>query len=274
MFFTNYGYRLNQIKEGSDLNWLFLPGGPGLGSEYLADFCNNLTVQGTITLIDFPKDGNNCEGELDFRVWKKGLISLLKSFNKPILVTHSFSGMFALDVPEIENYLTGLVLMNTTTTNSFFQHVNEMREQHNLPDLVPAASEYHFNPSDETYKKFWDTYKYYCFTQEELPIGEQMMTLFAYNNDSYHYAIEHFYNDFHHKWRPQTIPTMTIASELDYICPPTIFIQDENFQSKNVISKMIYKAGHCPWILHFEQIQKCFDEFSSIIQGTSTEEIS
>lgn len=56
-----------------------------------------------------------------------------------------------------------------------------------------------------------------------------MMELFAYNNESYHYAIEHFYNDFHYKWHPQTIPTMTIASELDYICPPAIFIQDKNF---------------------------------------------
>ncbi|HBB6896201.1 TPA: alpha/beta hydrolase [Legionella pneumophila] len=273
MYFTNYGYRLNQIKKGSDQHWLFLPGGPGLGSEYLASFCDKLTLQGTISLVDFPKDGNNSEGQLDFVSWQEGLISLLKSLNKPILVTHSFSGMFTLNFPEIENHLSGLVLMNTTTTNSFFQHVNEMRQKYNLPDLVPAASQYHLYPSNKTYKKFWDTYKHYCFTREELPIGEQMMELFAYNNESYHYAIEHFYNDFHYKWHPQTIPAMTIASELDYICPPAIFIQDKNFQCQNVINKVIYKAGHCPWILHLEQVQKCFDEFSGMIQEINMERI-
>ncbi|KGP63115.1 hydrolase [Legionella norrlandica] len=265
MSFTDYGYRLNQIQEGSEKNWLFLPGGPGLGSEYLTHFCSNLAIQGTVILVDFPKDGTNKEGQLDFTFWQKGLIALLQSFNNPILVTHSFSGMFAMNLPEIENHLGGLILMNTTTSNTFFQHVSEMRHKHHLPDLVPAASQYHLDPSDETYKKFWDTYKYYCFTKEELPLGEQMMNLFAYNNDSYHYAIEHFYLDFHYKWHPQAIPAMTIASEFDYICPPAIFIKDKNFQSKNIMNKMIYNAGHCPWILHLEEVQQCFDEFSSII---------
>jgi hypothetical protein len=39
MIHTNYGYRISDLKEGTDYNWLFLPGGPGSGSEYLMDFC-------------------------------------------------------------------------------------------------------------------------------------------------------------------------------------------------------------------------------------------
>lgn len=261
MNYSDHGYRINQITTDSGYNWLFLPGGPGLGSEYLIDFCKKLKLPGSITLLDFPKDGTNTQGMLDFKYWQDGIIEVLKSHANPILVTHSFSGMFALNMPELEDLLTGIVLMNTTTTNSFFEHVNAMYQKHHLPDLVPAASEYHLSPSDKAYRTFWDTYKYYCFTQEELGIGEKMMELFAYNNKSYYYAIEHFYPDFNCKWSPETIPVMTIASELDFICPPEIFIRDKKFQKQNIANKLIFKAGHCPWIIHNDQIQICFDEF-------------
>ena len=258
---THYGYRINRIQEGSGHNWLFLPGGPGLGSEYLIEFCKKIKVPGSVLLLDFPKDGTNQEGILDFNHWKDGLIELLKSLPNPILVTHSFAGMFLLNYPEFERYLTGMILMNTTTTNSFFQHVNQMQQHHNLPDLVPPASEYHLNPTDNTYKKFWETYKYYCFTPEELSLGELMIPHFAFNNESYYYTIQNFYVDYQCKWSPTQIPAMTITSENDWICPPQIFTQDKRFQSANIINKIIPAAGHCPWLIHFNEVQHCIDEF-------------
>ncbi|CEG58222.1 alpha/beta hydrolase [Legionella fallonii] len=267
MKYTNYGYRINQITEGSGYNWLFLPGGPGLGSEYLIKFCEQIKVPGNIYLIDFPKDGSNPEGQLGIKYWREGLIDLLKTYTNPILVTHSFSGMFSLNTPEIENLLAGLILMNTTTINSFFEHVSAMYQKHNLPDLVPAAGEYHLNPTNESYRQFWQTYKHYCFTPEEMSKGEQMINLFAFNNAAYYEAIEHFYSDFSCKWYPSKIPVMTIASENDFICPPHIFIESERFQSVNVLNKLIEHAGHCPWINHLHLVQNCFDEFIDLRQS-------
>jgi pimeloyl-ACP methyl ester carboxylesterase len=267
MHYTKQGYRINLISKNPGYNWLFLPGGPGLGSEYLIEFCNNLKLPGNISLLDFPRDGTNTQGELGIKNWKEGLIDLLKTYSHPILVTHSFSGMLILSMPEIESHLAGLVLMNTTTQNSFFQHVSEMREKHALPDLVPPASQYHLNPSNETYKEFWNTYKYYCFTPEEISLGEKMIPLFAFNNESYHYAIQHFYPTYECRFHPRLIPTMTLASENDFICPPQIFIQDEKFQSQNIINKIINKAGHCPWVMYFDEVQRCFDEFVAKINN-------
>ncbi|KTD80491.1 alpha/beta fold hydrolase [Legionella waltersii] len=263
MMYSDYRYQLNSRTEGFKKNWLFLPGGPGLGSDYLIEFCDQLQLPGNKIIADFPKDGRNCEGKLNFSFWAKGLIQLLQTLHKPILVTHSFSGMFALSLPEIEPCLSGLVLMNTTSTNSFFQHVNAMKDKHNLPDLVPPATEYHLKPSNETYKLFWETYKYYCFTPEEMNLGEKMMDSFAFNNESYHYAIENFYPNYHCKWHPSTLPTLIITSEKDYICPPHIFEQDKHFQGKNVMHKIIRNAGHCPWIKYPDKVQECFNEFSS-----------
>ena len=211
-------------------------------------------------LVDFPKDGNNKEGVLHFNYWKKGLIDLISHYNAPILVTHNFSAMFALDTPEIEPFLKGLVLMNTTTKNSFFEHISTMQKQHNLPDLIPTAAEYHLTPSKDTYKKFWDAYKYYCFTKEELSLGEELMNLFAFNNESYHYAIEHFYPNYRCTWRPE-IPSLTIASENDFICSPTVFTEDSSFQKTNIINKIIKNAGHYPWLLHIKDVRSCFKEF-------------
>ncbi len=261
MKYTDYGYRINQITSGSGYTWLFLPGGPGLGSEYLIEFCNKLILPGSILLLDFPQDGTNSHGQLEIQYWEEGLMALLKAYDNPILVTHSFSGMFSLNMPEIESHLAGLVLMNTTTANSFFQHVSEMRQKHDLPDLVPPATEYHLNPTNEAYKQFWNTYKQYCFTSAEMPKGEHMMQLFAFNNAAYYEAIEHFYPHYTCKWSPTLIPAMTIASENDYICPPQIFTENKQFQSENIMNKIVSNAGHCPWIGHLEQVQDFFNEF-------------
>ncbi|MFT4059643.1 MAG: alpha/beta hydrolase [Legionella sp.] len=261
MNYTNFGYRIKQIIKGEDYHWLFFPGGPGLGSEYLMELCQKLKLPGSISLIDFPKDGTNTYGELNLQHWKEGLVDLVRSLEKPIIVAHSFSGMFTLSVPELEPHLAGVILMNTTTTNTFYPHVSAMQQKHQLPDLVPAASQYHLSPSNEAYKEFWQTYKYYCFTAKELAESEKMLSLFAYNNNSYYFAIENFYTDYQCQWSPKVIPAMTIAGENDFICPPRIFSDDERFQSPNILNKIVANGGHCPWIMYLQRVQECFDDF-------------
>jgi pimeloyl-ACP methyl ester carboxylesterase len=261
MQYTTYGYRLQTVSTGPGYHWILLPGGPGLGSEYLLSLCQQLQLPGTVLLADFPKDGTNREGTLQLQHWQDGLVDLVKHYPQAILVTHSFAGMMALSVPAIEDLLAGLVLMNTTTANTFFQHVSAMRDKYGLPDLAPAASLYHFNPSSETYRAFWDTYKYYYFTQDEIAAGEKMMSLFAFNNEAYYYAIQHFYGDYVAKWVPRRIPFMTIASENDYICPPRIFAGDARFATQNATHYIIPTAGHCPWLAHGDEVKGCFDAF-------------
>lgn len=263
---TKYGYRIQQISEGIGYNWLFLPGGPGLGSEYLQSLCEQLNLSGSVYRVDFPMDGTNPKGTLDIEQWRLGLVDLLRSMPKVILVCHSFSAMFALLVPEIETELAGLVLMNTTTTNTFFEHIDAVQKKYSLPDLLPAASQYHLDPTDASYKAFWDSYKHYCFTHEELVEGENLQTLFTFNSAAYYYAIQHVFPNYQSQWYPTKIPAMTISSEFDYICPPKIFIEDQHYQAHNIINKMIFKAGHCPWLCAFDQVQQCFDAYSRLIE--------
>lgn len=263
MKYSQYGYRINQLSSGSGFNWIFLPGGPGLGSEYLVEFCKKLNLPGNVFLIDFPKDGTNTQGSLDINDWRNGLIDLIKLYEHPVLVTHSFSGMFVMSTPEIASYLSGLVLMNTTTSPTFFDHTQAMCKKYSLPDLVPAVTKYHMNPSQEAYKEFWQTYKYYCYTPHELALGEEMMSLFAYNNESYNFAIQHFYMDYVSTLDPTHIPVMTIASQYDFICPFNAFTDDERY--KNKMNFIIRNAGHCPWVVNFAQVKECFDQFLQLL---------
>lgn len=261
MSYTQFDYKIQTVSEGTGYNWLFLPGGPGLGAQYLFEFSKQLALPGTVSLVDFPLDGANQHGSLNIKQWQKGLFDLIQTIPNPILVTHSFSGMFALSLLEQHESLAGLVLMNTTTTNSFFQHVSEMQRKHDLPDLASAAAAFHLHRCKANFQRFWQDYKYYCFTQGEIVLGEKLMELFAYNDKSYYFAVQNFYSQFQYQQKQYSFPVLTIASENDYVCPPRIFIDNKNYQAKNILNKIIPEAGHFPWLLHFEKVQNCFREF-------------
>jgi pimeloyl-ACP methyl ester carboxylesterase len=129
---------------------------------------------------------------------------------------------------------------------------------------MPSLNKYHSNPSQEGYRDYWDIYKHYCYTSEEMSAGEKMMEIFAYNNISYNLAIEKFYPIFESKWVPNNIPTLTIASDKDFVCPHDVFIKDNNFNRPNIINRIISEAGHCPWINQLSQVQGCFNEFLNL----------
>jgi len=106
-------YRLNKLKEDNvyKLNWLFLPGGPGMGANYLIDFVSKLDLQGSLFIADFPGDGDNhSTEEIHYEGWKAGLIEVVNSLSPCILVTHSFSGMFALTIDSLEGHASILQL--------------------------------------------------------------------------------------------------------------------------------------------------------------------
>ena len=265
--YLDTGYRLKKLPSHPGmLNWLFFPGGPGIGSAYFEKFCIDLDVTGTKYLFDFPKDGTNPEGSLDLSLWKNGFIDLCESTPNCIVVTHSFSGMFCLTIPDTEQYVKGLVLMATTPSNTFFEHIMAMKETHDLPDISSLLTTYAQDPSVNNYKKFWKTYKHYCFTQQEQEEAEKALALFAYNCDAYSFAVDHFYPHYKSCWVPSKIPTLTIAGNMDCICPPHAFVNNPDYARPNITNLLIQNAGHCPWILDMTTIQRSFRSFQKNVE--------
>jgi hypothetical protein len=62
-FWTGSGVRLRAVGERpGGLNWLLLPGGPGIGSESLYGPAEAIDVPGVTWLVDLPGDGSNPGG--------------------------------------------------------------------------------------------------------------------------------------------------------------------------------------------------------------------
>src|SRR5690242_16517022 len=94
--------QLISSRPGANFNWLFLPGGPGLGSESLQTLTNTLKLPGTTWHVDLPGDGSNhtdCDEE-SFSHWSKALLEVVDTLNNVILVAHSTGGMYVLATPK------------------------------------------------------------------------------------------------------------------------------------------------------------------------------
>lgn len=95
---------------------------------------------------DFPGDGDNRNTEeISYEDWKAGLIEVINRLAPCILVTHSFSGMFSLTIDNLENILTGLVIMSSTPNNPW---TKETATKYNLPDISDDLKELYANPTD------------------------------------------------------------------------------------------------------------------------------
>ena len=100
LFWTQSRPRLKLFSssEEGNLNWLFLPGGPGLGAESLLPLLKILQLTGKPWLLDLPGDGSNTtsNNQESFKSWPVALIEAAKSFTHVVLVAHSTGGMYAL----------------------------------------------------------------------------------------------------------------------------------------------------------------------------------
>ncbi|MER7008257.1 hypothetical protein ABT297_35140 [Dactylosporangium sp. NPDC000555] len=137
-FWTPSGIRLRAAgsRQGSG-NWLFLPGGPGIGSESLEGLVAAVEVPGASWLVDLPRDGSNTAapggGEDPFAGWPGVLLEAARSLPGAVFVGHSTGGMYLLSVPELEAHLTGLVLVSSAPHAGWLPAFAELTRQRPLP---------------------------------------------------------------------------------------------------------------------------------------------
>jgi hypothetical protein len=67
--------QLVRSSDRGNLQWLFLPGGLGLGSEYLFPLLNILELPGDIRRLDLPGDGSNTtsDNRKSFSHWSQSI---------------------------------------------------------------------------------------------------------------------------------------------------------------------------------------------------------
>lgn len=258
----DYGTRYRLIQENpGDYNWLFIPGGPGADASYLLTLTKLLKLPGSVWLIDFPGNGDNKYPQgYDFQEWFDLFVPMVKNFEDPIVVGHSFGGMIPLMCPDLEDILEGFIIINSTP--SLWQTESAlMRQKLNIPDL-PEKKHFLENPNQETLNKLMTAQLPYFFKPETLERGRAMFANFTY---PYHVILELMAilqsMPYQATWVPQQVKTLIIGGELDYINPYNIFAQDAKTNRPNIKKVEIKDAGHWAWIDQPDAVKRLFEDF-------------
>jgi pimeloyl-ACP methyl ester carboxylesterase len=258
-------YELYQTNEGKPYNWLFFPGGPGADSSYLSSLVDDLELPGNVWLIDLPGNGSNIYEDYseNFDQWIQLFPDIIQQFDNPVLVGHSFGGMFPLLFPELENYLKGFVILNSAPV-LWLEEAVAYSKQFDLPDLSKEMQEFTLNPNSETFKAALDACMPYYFPKKTLEKGRELLSHVSFQYQPAVWwqrkAIE---SNFSAKWIPQKVPTLIIGSKYDCICPFSLFKNDKRFQRLNVELLFIEDAGHMIWVENPLAAKETFKNFIS-----------
>jgi len=232
-------------------NWLFLPGGPGVDSSYFSDLVESLSMPGNYWLIDLPMNGDNRrldQGEsYDFDEWSRCFMSIVKQFDQPILVGHSFGGMFPLIHPELESLLKGYIILNSAPT-VWMEEAARLADAHNIPHLEEPIAAFQENPNAETFQAALVACAPYYFMEKDLEAGKALLAQLPVNYLAATWWLTKAYEmPFNATWIPQTVPTLIVGGSHDFICPVSLFQRDERFSRPNIQSVVMQNSGHIPW---------------------------
>lgn len=259
-------YQLVKTEPGEKMfNWLFFPGGPGGDSAYFRDLIALMPYPGNYWLVDLPGNGSNTEAidldTYDYSQWLTLIVESVQQFTHPVYVGHSYGGMFSLVLPELERYLSALIILNSTPT-LWLDAAAEAAKNNNLPDLTDAMQAYMTQPNQENFNAALSACMPYYFTPKNLAIGSAMLGKIAFPFQAsawgLNWAVE---NNFNATWIPQQLPTLIMGADFDNIVPFHLFTDDPRFMRDNITLVEITDAGHLPWFEQPKQTKQTLDNF-------------
>lgn len=257
-------YELYSSNGAESYNWLFLPGGPGADSSYLHSLVDTLDLPGNVWLIDLPGNGSNIDAtdSENFDKWFEIFLAVIQKFDDPILVGHSFGGMFPLLFPELEDKLKGFIILNSSPS-LWLEEAVEYSRQFDLPDLSEEMADFTQHPSQQTFEVALDACMPYYFPKETLKKGRELLLQIPFQYlPAVWWQKKAIELNFSAKWVPQKVPTLIVGSKYDCICPYTLFKKDERFQRSNIEFLFLENAGHCGWLESPQEMKAGFKNFS------------
>ncbi len=263
--YTSLKARLQAVNENTEgqYNWVFLPGGPGLGSESLSSLTRRLSLPGVTWHFDFPGDGSNLTSDDNFYFarWQDALIEAVKKLDNVILIGHSTGGMYIQSTPELEGLVIGLVLMGSAPNVNWREQFNAYMQANPIPGIEKRVIAHANNPTDETLKQLTIATISYSVTKKgEKAIIEELKT-WPFNNAAATWSDEHFDPTYAAKWIPKEITTLIFAGSEDHIIPLSVFMDLPEYRRKNIVMHEIPQAGHFPWIENPQAVCEAFNHF-------------
>ncbi len=263
-------YELYQTNGGQPYNWLFFPGGPGADSSYLKSLVDQLDLPGNVWLIDLPGNGANVPNDFaeNFDQWIELFPEIVRRFDHPVLVGHSFGGMFPLMFPELENYLEGFVILNAAPTLWLEEAVNYSK-QFDVPDLTQEMTEFTLHPNQETFNTALSACLPYYFPKETLERGRELLSHVPFQwQPAVWWQRKAIELNFSASWIPNQTPTLIVGGKYDCICPFSLFEKDQRFHRPNIKILFIEDAGHMGWVENPKAVKDAFSEFIPRLRRT------
>lgn len=270
-FFTPSGVRLR--KQGSrpgDLNWLLLPGGPGIGSESLHGLAEVMDVPGTRWMVDLPGDGSNVAPPgapaSPFDLWPRVLIEAAQALPNCVYLGHSTGGMYLLSVPELEKLLAGLVLVSTAPDAGWRPHFFAMTQQHPLPEVDAATRRYEAERTNERLRDIAVASTEWNFTPGSVDVGRELLRQMPYNREAVDWSDRAFDDSYAHTWWPRALPTLIISGAQDRIVRQAPWEQPA-FQGPHILHRTVEGAAHFPWVERPDAVAAALRELATVITG-------
>ncbi|WP_204802695.1 alpha/beta fold hydrolase [Mycobacterium riyadhense] len=267
---TRSGVRLRRlVNRAGDLNWLFLPGGPGIGSESLHELVHAVDVPGNLWTVDLPGDGSNVDApgapEDPYSLWPQVLLEAAHAVAHPVYVGHSTGGEYLLSTPALAGCLEGLALISSAPDSSWMPMFEEMAHRNLSPGIEEATSHYESDPTDENLCAVAVQSAPWSFTGSGVARGAELLARLPYNSNAARWSDASFDHSYQLAWWPTTLPTLIVSGSADRIVTQSLW-ESERFSTANVIKRVIADAGHFPWI---EQPAAVGDAFAELAHRIS-----
>lgn len=251
--------------DQANLNWLFLPGGPGANSTYMDPLVQCLQLPGNVWRIDLPGNGDNLDGveeNYDFNQWLDIFPIAVQQFENPVLVGHSYGGMLPLIYPHLEGQLKGLLILNSVPYFSL-EDLEVYGNQHGLPNASKAMRDLAHNPNEGNLLATMQACMPYYFAPEKIEQGAAMLAQYPYAlSPTVWWTKELEKANFSAAWIPQNVPTLIVGCQYDHICPYEQYEADARFHRNNIEMLCIDGVGHMGWLENPELYKSVFSRLS------------
>lgn len=260
--FTPSGVRLRLWRESpGELNWLFLPGGPGIGSDSLAGLIDAAQLPGSCWLVDLPGDGSNLAAPEAYSLWPNVLVEAARALPNCIYAGHSTGGAYLLWTPELEECIVGLALVSSAPNASWYSRYVQTTHDNPIPAMDAAVAAYERCPDNATLRDLAVESAPWNFEAEFVDEGRRLLQGMPYNLHAVEWSDKHFDHTYEKRWWPAQIPTLIISGERDRIVAQDLWVGTE-FEQLNVRRFVIEGAGHFPWVENPRAVRDAFADLT------------
>ncbi|MFJ9411514.1 alpha/beta fold hydrolase [Streptomyces sp. NPDC101393] len=271
---TRSGVRLRRVASGAGRwNWLFLPGGPGLGSQSLQSLVEVVQVPGSVWLVDLPGDGSHRDlpGVPDpYAHWPDVLVEAAQALDDVVMVGHSTGGMFMLSVPELEEHLAGMALVSSAPHAGWRTAFARYAQDHPIPAVDTAAERYAAHPNDQNLRDLTLAAAPWNFSEAALAEGRSLLEGLPYHHAAVAWADAHFDDTYQARWSPQALPTLIVSGAQDQVVTQHLWQTEPAFTGPHILRRRIEGGGHFPWIENPEAVRASFTDLTEHLDNGTT----